>query len=390
MSVYHHKLACKVLRYAVKKLLRNEAFSPCAEFAVTVVRSELQPNIRRLTLAPSVAEAEGMKREIFYSILALCLSIRGEGSQPAIAVREAMCRTEVAHTAHLAVGDFRKLQTLVQLGEVLRDERKFRESEALYRQALSESTAAFGEDSFNTAAIENNLSNLLQRCGRYSEAERLLQHSAATYESAVGKQNIQLAIVLNDLAVVYLAEHRYNEAEPVLDRALQILEAFQPLEAVELSDILNDLAFLKQRTGKRLEADALYKRSIDILERTVHGDDPRLAVLWANRALLLSDLHDYEPADALYRRSLDAFERLFGSGSPRLRDVLKQYAILLRKMHRKGEARQMELRIAQINSKTPDSRTSEMTIDVRALQPQARFPVNPPLQSQSGSRQSTR
>jgi tetratricopeptide (TPR) repeat protein len=189
------------------------------------------------------------------------------------------------------------------------------------------------------------------------------------------------------MAIVYLAEHRYKEAEPLIDRALRILEAFQPSKALELSDVLNDLAALNQQTGKRLEADALYKKSIALREGTVHGKDPILAVLWQNRASLLSDLHEYEQADALYRQSLGAFERLFGSDSPRVADVLEQYAILLRKMHRKEEARQADLRIARIKSKTPDSKTSEMTIDVGALQSRAGSRATPRPKLQSGSQQ---
>src|SRR5215469_49676 len=98
-----------------------------------------------------------MKRAISWSLVALSLPIVAisqslstpdpQGvAQPSIAAREAACRTALADTANLEPRDFRRLEALLQLGDVLREEAKFSESETLYRQALASARVAFGAD----------------------------------------------------------------------------------------------------------------------------------------------------------------------------------------------------------------------------------------------------
>src|SRR3954467_7403688 len=100
-----------------------------------------------------------MKREIYCCLVALCLPIAGavsqslplpgerRDSQPPMADREAAGRIAVAKTAHLNPGDPRKLQEILRLGTVLREEQKFSESETLYKKALAECRADLGENS---------------------------------------------------------------------------------------------------------------------------------------------------------------------------------------------------------------------------------------------------
>src|SRR3954453_6827139 len=107
--------------------------------------------------------ANVMKREMYWGLVALCWSAVGgvsaplsppgepRDSQPQMADREVAGRIAVTEAAHLEPGAPRKLQALLRLGAVLREEQKFSEAEIFYRQALAECRAVLGENSPNTA-----------------------------------------------------------------------------------------------------------------------------------------------------------------------------------------------------------------------------------------------
>jgi tetratricopeptide (TPR) repeat protein len=167
-----------------------------------------------------------MKRAIYSGLVVLSLLIfeaisesvaspvEHRGAQSSMSDREASCRTVLANVAHLDPGNFRKIEALLKLGDVLREQEKSNEAEGLYRQALAGCKAAFGDDDPNTAAVESTLAILLGQLGRYSEAERLLRHSSAIYAETLRTQPTQFATVLTNLAGVLLEEHRYEEADP--------------------------------------------------------------------------------------------------------------------------------------------------------------------------------
>lgn len=74
-------------------------------------------------------------------------------------------------------------------------------SEQVHLAALAEAKAA-GGDPLRAATIQNNLAALYHQQGKYREAEALLREALTIREEFLGAENFEVAITLSNLAAM--------------------------------------------------------------------------------------------------------------------------------------------------------------------------------------------
>ena len=236
------------------------------------------------------------------------------------------------------------------LGNVYRNQGRYKEAEPLYERALAIHEKALGPEHPDTAQSLNNLAVLYRSQGRYEEAEPLYERALAIYEQALGPEHPSPAASLNNLAVLNYSQGRYEEAEPLYERALAIHEKALGPEHPDTATILNNLAGLYDNQGRYKEAEPLYQRALAIYEKALGPEHPDTAQSLNNLAVLYDNQGRYEQAEPLYQRALAIYEKALGPEHPLTTTTLEDYADLLRELGRADEAARLEARSRESTS----------------------------------------
>lgn len=207
----------------------------------------------------------------------------------ALAIRERVLGSQHPDTA----------QSLNNLAELYRIQRRYNEAEPLYRQALTIDEKELGLEHPDTAIDLNNLALLLDGQGKFAEADPLFRRALAICEKVLGSEHPDTAASLNNLAELYRAQGRHKEAEPLQRRALTIREEALGPEHPHTATSLNNLAELLKSQGKPAEAEPLYRRALEIREKTLGLEHPRTARTRNNLIRFYREQGKNAEADAL-------------------------------------------------------------------------------------------
>ncbi|KAJ5346989.1 uncharacterized protein N7506_000242 [Penicillium brevicompactum] len=99
------------------------------------------------------------------------------------------------------------------LGNVLSMQGKYKEAEALHRQALEAREKVFGWGHYDMFIIVGNLSDVLSRQGKYEEAEAMHQRALEALEKVWGCEHPGTLTIVNSLGNVLSVQGKYKEAE---------------------------------------------------------------------------------------------------------------------------------------------------------------------------------
>jgi tetratricopeptide (TPR) repeat protein len=223
-------------------------------------------------------------------------------------------------------------QIQVNLARTLLDERKFAESEELYRQAAK---------AIPEAAV--SLGELYAMSGRRREAE------------AAFRGHLKSATVERDAATLGLGrllrdERRWREAENTLQTAIEMASTAQ-LRSTALN-ACGAMWYSRRRYADA--ADAFRKAA------RVDAGAEMLGVSLINLGNALEALKRRDEAAAVYRSALQANERAYGADSPALACNLYAAGLFFVSVKRVGEATPLLLRAAEIWSR--DRTGSDLTI----------------------------
>lgn len=172
-----------------------------------------------------------------------------------------------------------------KLGDRLRDERKFRESEDAYAASL-----------------------------KVAEAH--------------GAHDPRVAASLHSLALLYFVQRKYTLAAPLYRRSLRMLEKNFGADHPELVVVLDNLAEVYSVQGRRREAEPLYRRIVSIQQKAYGGDDERLREPLGKLAKIYFFEEQLERAEQTLRRLVYLTENHLGGEDPALAKVLNDLGVV--------------------------------------------------------------
>jgi tetratricopeptide (TPR) repeat protein len=278
---------------------------------------------------------------------------------------------------------------------------KYKDSEAMYGQALEKKEKLLGVEHLEVGGITNSFAGLLFLQGKFSEAEPMFTRAIELIEKNSGKDCKDVSDPLNSLASLYTMQGRYDEAEPLFRRALEIREKFLGPDHPDVAMTFINLANICFDLRRYDEAEELYKRSLSISEKTLgkfHPDvgkalngigsvyleqdkyseaepyylraneilesalgpeHPEVAAETNNLALLHYKLGEYEEAFHLYKRALKLFQKILGRKHPHIATIINNMALLFLRQKKFREAeillkRALKTRIEVLGSEHKD------------------------------------
>ena len=238
----------------------------------------------------------------------------------------------------------------------------FAPSEKHYLAALSISRKS--NDRRMEQLTTENLASLYLEIGQPSKAENLLRPFIPD-DTHVDADN---AVLLSDLGSIRAHQNRLADAERLLRAVMHFLEDRRDIASQETrANALNNLAEVFSQSGRLSEAVACSRRALTIFENLPRGYAGNLVRGLVNLAVLTASAGESNESAELFRRAIATCESALGPEHPVFAEVLARYAMFLRSMKRNAEARKVEQRARQIQTKSRHENSLGYTIDVSAL-----------------------
>ena len=186
---------------------------------------------------------------------------------------------------------------MLNLGEVVFEQGRWKEAEQLFEQALPLNRRAFGPSHLRTVTNLNSLGNISLATGDSQKAEDCYAE-ALLVERQLYPNDIQLARTLTGLAAVRMQSGRLDEALPLADEALALVLRTDgentPAAAVEYGNV----AMVHRLAGRPARAIPLLRKARAIDARVDPADSLRMASLLSEEALALTDDEQFAPAES--------------------------------------------------------------------------------------------
>ena len=231
---------------------------------------------------------------------------------------------------------------LNNLAILYKDQRKYKEAESCYQNALS-INEKLGPEHSQVAISCNNLGEFYVDLARYEEAEQLYQRALAIWQDVFGPEHYLVAIGFANLADVYAKQDRLTEAEAFFQSALALIEQCLGKDHYMVAYLLHGIGNLSMKQGKYLEAEALFQRALTIRTQALGPQHYETAESIHDLAPLRDAQGYHGEVIALYFRALEIRERAHGTQDPKTRDTRASLTALLRTMGRQEEAAHLEV-----------------------------------------------
>jgi tetratricopeptide (TPR) repeat protein len=177
-------------------------------------------------------------------------------------------------------------------------------AEKLARQALAFYQSEEPREDFRLAVSRNCLAEILTSRAKYRESEALLREAVPVLEKDPLTWS-EAGIAINNLAVVRYFRKDYVESERLLVRALDLIEQRMGPDHPMLIRTLDNLASLDKRAGRIDESGARLRRAMGIAERRLGVEHPLYGMVLASYADYLRRHGGKTQAKAVQARSLE-------------------------------------------------------------------------------------
>lgn len=223
----------------------------------------------------------------------------------------------------------------------------FPAAETQFRRTVDSVQKHYGEETPETSAALNNLSNFLWDQGRLPDAEKELRRAVTCEEKFQGREGSQLALRYADLGQLLKAQGKLAEAEPFMRQSVALDEKNLGVDHPDVASDLSNLAFLLFELQRASDALPLMKRAVAISERTLNAQDPQIGVRKRGLGRILKETGDLEAAEPLMREALAIHEAAVPD-SEEFTKSLNDLAVLLQSQKKFDEAEQLMVRQLQL------------------------------------------
>ncbi|HTS81321.1 MAG TPA: serine/threonine-protein kinase [Myxococcaceae bacterium] len=194
-------------------------------------------------------------------------------------------------------------RSLNGLGIMLQEQARYRDAEPYLRRALNIFESTMGPDHPDTAAVMNNLANVVMNWDP-GEAQQLRRRALAIQQRSIGPEHLEVANTESNLAVTDFALARHPEALSEVTRAIAIRERQAVTGTEELANDRDLHGEILEATGHPSEGLAEHQRALAIREALHGGTSPFRGLSLTRMAGAYLALEQPGKALALARESL--------------------------------------------------------------------------------------
>ena len=198
------------------------------------------------------------------------------------------------------------------VGNLLKDQLKFAEAEAMYQWAL-ESDKKRCEDTGITPNIYNSLGGIYIGQKKLEKAEAMLQRALTGYKKSSGEDTWNTMMVTNNLGLVYEEQGKLAEAEAMYKRALVWHTNRLGSDRATTAGIVMNLSNVYSRQGNLTEAESSLKWALAVQEDELGPEHPITLKTIYNLGQCHDDQQNFAEAEIQFERVLSGREKILGS-----------------------------------------------------------------------------
>ena len=181
---------------------------------------------------------------------------------------------------------------------------EYEQASAVYRQALNEAEALYGNKHDLVAASLRGLADSIFELDQPDEAERLYRRALAIELGLHGERHADTARTLHDLGILLYYQGNYAEAERLYRRSLATYRSLYGENHPSVAQGLNDLAVLLYDTGEFGAAIETYQEAVSIYHKVYGEQHPEYASGIYNLGRVLLITGNLDAAEDNLRRAL--------------------------------------------------------------------------------------
>jgi tetratricopeptide (TPR) repeat protein len=239
---------------------------------------------------------------------------------------------------------------LGNLGTLLRDTRRYAESETALGEAEKELETLGGPALADAGHLLDNLAVLFRSEGDLPKAASCAERATVIVDAAEKPTN-RLVV-----ASIYIEQRRYQEAEPLLAETAASPDARMALTA-EVS-----LAGAALAQSHFPEAEKHARRALELAKPTLPGNHPIVAVALNHLAQACRGQGQYVEAESRFREAIATWEAAFGPNHPDLAHGLVGLAGLYHDRQRDSGAESLYRRAIDILRKSDGPEAPEVLV----------------------------
>ncbi len=247
-------------------------------------------------------------------------------------------------------------QSLSNLAELRRAQRRFEEARKLYEQAIRLRTRLSGPEHPDLVPALSGLALLEAEAGKGEKARQLLERCVAIRKKAFGPDHPRTLEALANLAGLEASLGELQRAESFYRKILKAQQAGDPASA-DLATTLVHLAEVLRRGGRSAEAVPLLRRALSIREKKLGAEHPETAWVRNDLGVNLHLLGKEEEARKLLEAALTELKRAGVPPRDRVPVLANLASVLTATGDREAAKKRLEEAISAVDE--PESDTTD-------------------------------
>lgn len=328
--------------------------------------------VKQFELALSNSEhlAENSPQKLkLYKLLGMTFARTGEQAKAAAYLEKVVTAVKAEQSKNRGKkpieNNLALFEPMMLLATVYRNENKFAQSEALYKEAVQSFSGTSDLAIVCQATTLFALGTLYLEMNRPQEAETVLNTSLQVREKSQQKKFVSLNGIYDALGRAYLAQDRLNEAETTLKKALQYAEDEKSPQSIAYTKA--NLATVYTARGEYKEARKLTEEARTYLSGA-HGEQSMQAAnTYSALARISLDEDKYEEAETWVDKALTAHTKVLGENNATIAGDLSKQVEILRNQGQYDKAEEISRKSLGIYNNTigPNTvRTAEAEVNL--------------------------
>jgi serine/threonine protein kinase len=207
----------------------------------------------------------------------------------------------------------RTVDSLGELGELLRAQGRLGQAEPLLRETLETRRRLLGPTHPDTLTSASRLASLMVAQGKLSEAESRYREVLNDRRRTLGSDHPDTLESISDLGATLQRQGKLSEAEPYYRELLEKIRRVRGEDDPFALRAIGDLGVLLQTLGRPAEAEPFYREVLEGRRRLLGNQHAHTLVAISNMGFLLESQGRLTEAEPYYRESLGTARRVLGT-----------------------------------------------------------------------------
>ncbi len=215
-------------------------------------------------------------------------------------------------TSALGVGHPDTLTSINNMGFFLHSEGRLTEAVPYYREAFAARRRVLGEEHPATLGSINNMGGLLRDQGRLADAEPYHRRALEGSRRALGDEHPRTLISAHNMGALLKEQGRFAEAEPYYREALKGRRHVLGNEHPRTLGSIHSMGVLLQTQGKLPESEAYYREVLEVRRRLLGDAHPSTVFSMSHMGYLLGSIGRLSEAELYVRQVLEVRRQELG------------------------------------------------------------------------------